>query len=351
MQFINYKRLSNIVANDKPFRGTDNEYPLAKRTHSYKRFIVEKDAEGNVEYHIKYGCLWDNVEITKERYKELNSIPNHWGHTSVRQGDGSIKYFESKALNHIIGVVRKDNTFEFTTRILHQGSRGFVGVVLDGEVVSSVKHGGTIYREANYMWNSSFGSNNRETLKIIPIFKGQRLDLNTLTSVINYEVHAPFINRAKAKGVMAEFLDALKFNEVMFKTMTKEVLVDGLTEAFKEAYGGMAEDQYNWHHSTAIGHLEAYAKNNMKTDMYKTVLALMTAHHAVAWAIGSGNTYYVNRNLDPYEMYTYTRKKLERQIKIENDALDVKVYKANEVYPSNTWDIKVIVNGEQVKTY
>lgn len=349
MQFMNYKRLSDIVANNKPFRGTDNEYPLAKRAHSYKRFLVEKDIEGNVEYRIKYGDIYEDVIITQAEY-DLMEKEARYEQREIKQADGTSKYIKWVRKDHIIGVVRKDNTFEFTANLMHQGSRGFISNALgQGEVSSSVKHGGTIYREAEYQWDS--GVRNRETIKIIPLFKGQRINLDNITSLVDYEVHAPFINRAKSKGVMADYVDALKFNEVMFKTMTPEVLRSGLQEVFKEVHKGAPENNGKWRNAHSLNMLEEYATASLNIDMYNTVLALMMVHDYPAWYMGAEDTYHLSRELNPFILYTSTRKKIERHLKVENDVLDVKVYKANEVYPSNNWDIKVMVNGTQVNTY
>jgi hypothetical protein len=262
------------------------------------------------------------------------------------QADNSVKYIVWDRLWDEIGVVRKDNTFELTSNRMHQGTRYFINAMFNkyqSEVVSSIRHGGAIYRE----WTGSWG--NRTTTKIIPLFIGQRINLETNNSVLDYEVHLSKVNRTRTKEVMSEYVEAIKFNEVMFKTMTEDSFIASLKEVYAEAI----KEGERWRSSNAMSCMLNYATEQVKVDMFKSICATMMATSYRLWSYGSdnNNSYYGEMDYAPYVYYTQALKKINRQLKIGANALDSVVYKANEAYPSNTWDITLLHNGNPVRQY
>jgi hypothetical protein len=263
------------------------------------------------------------------------------------QADKSVKYIVWEKFLDEIGVVRKDNTFELTTNRMHQGTRYFIAAMFNkyqSEVVSSIKHGGAIYRE----WTGSWG--NRTTTKIIPLFTGQRIDLETNNSMLDYEVHLSKVNRTRTKEVMSEYVEALQFNEVMFKTMSE----DSFKSALQETYAEAITEGERWRSSQAVARMTEYATEQVKVDMFKSICATMMASNYRLWSYGSehnSNNYYGEMDYTPHGYYLSARKKIDRQIKIGANALDSVVYKANEPYPSNTWDITILHNGNPVRQF
>jgi hypothetical protein len=341
---LSYERLEHITKTNKPYRGTTNEYPLSYREHSHKRFIAETDASGDTYFRIIYGYKYVDRYVDKAEYDDMDAKGLY-----VRvetQADNSVKYIVWDRLWDEIGVVRKDNTFELTSNRMHQGTRYFIQAMFNkyqGDVLASVRHGGVIYREWTGTWND------KTVTKIIPLFVGQRIDLETNSSVLDYEVHLSKVNRTRTKEIMSEYVDAIKFNEVIFKTMTEDSFTAGLKEVYAEA---LTEGE-RWRSSNAVARMLEYAKNNVKVDMFKSICATMMATSYRLWSYGSdnNNSYYGQMDYAPYVYYTQALKKIDRQIKIGANALDSVVYKANEPYPSNTWDIKVIHNGNTVSQY
>lgn len=343
---LSYERLEHITKTIKPYRGTENEFPLTKRAHSYKRFIKETDAKGDAYFRIIYGYRYVDRYIDKAEYDEAQT-KNLYVRVET-QADNSVKYIVWDRHWDEIGIVRKDNTFELTATNLHQGTRYFISAMFNKyqcEVLSSVRHGGAIYREWTGTWN------NPTVTKVIPLFKGQRINLDTNNSVLDYEVLLSKVNRTRTKQIMAEYIEPLQFNEVMFKTMTTDAFIASLQETYAEA---ITEGE-RWRSNNAMARMLSYARDNVKVDMFKTICATMMSSHYRLWSYGSEkngtNAYGFDRNTTPHDYYLSARKKIDRQIKIGASALDSVVYKANEPYPSNTWDVSVIHNGNIVKQY
>ena len=356
MKMLNYERLSRIVKDIKPYRRTKNSkdtidrYPLDWRKHGYKCFFVEKDANGDNEYHIAYQHEYNKAEITKAEYDELVA-KRSWG---VRDEGGGIytKYVRGW---HVLGIVRKDNTFEFTTETMHQGDRMFLTSnmgIYHSEVVSSVKHGGTIYREyerdeerssSEYGWGTAW----KDTI-VIPLFKGQRINIETNRSVLNYEVRLPYVNRQRSKEVMAEYREPLQIAEMFFKTMTSEVFASEMQEVYKEVFG----DDDPWANKEAVDKMLGYAETQIDKDIYKYMYALMMSNRILnSWNIGQNNQYYRNHTHFPLTYFQSARTKFIKTIKLCNHVLEDKVYSANELYPSNAWAVKIFVDGERVRAY
>jgi len=341
---LSYERLEHITKTNKPYRGTTNEYPLTKRAQSHKRFIAETDASGNLEFHIIYGYKYRDRDITKAEYDAMTDKGLYTRMNTL--DDNSVRYYVWERHWDKVGIVRKDNTFELTTDNMHQGTRYFISAMFNkyqSEIVSSIKHGGVIYREWTGTWN------NKTTTKIIPLFTGQRINLETNSSVLDYEVHLSKVNRTRTKEVMAEYVEALQFNEVMFKTMTE----DSFISALKDVYAEVITDGERWRSSQALARMTEYATEQVKVDMFKSICATMMSSNYRLWSYGSDNQnqYYGEMDYTPHSYYLSARKKIDRQIKIGANALDAVVYKANEPYPSNTWDITVLHNGNIVRQF
>lgn len=347
---LSYERLSNIVRDIKPYGKTKasidtrDRYPFDWRKHSHKCFFVEKDAQGNDEYHIAYQQNYKRVEITEDEYKTIQASQDSWMANKNSEG------VYTKSVRHwtILGIVRNDNTFEFTSDYMGQGDRMYLTSTLGvyrGEIVSSIKHGGTIYREYVGSYREGF----KDTM-VIPIFKGQRFNIDTNRSVIDYEVQLPYVNKQRNKGIMAKYKDELNFAETMFKTMTNEVFASEMQDVYNEVFP--TDTKPSWPNGEAVQTVCEYANENLRDDLYRYMYALMLSSRVLnAWNIGTGNKYYTQYINEPHTYFQATKKKFIKGIKLLNNVLDNKVYKANEMYPSNTWAVKILVNGSEVKAY
>ena len=156
--YLEYARLKEITETQKPYRKTPNRYPLSYRNHTGKCFFVETGADGQPEYHIAYQHFWKTKYITEEEMNVIKEKKGWFGTEDVVTSDKEVieprKYYTYEKIWNIIGVVRADNTFEFTQDYsLHQGTRYFLttmfGKGADSEVshahvTSSIRHGGML---------------------------------------------------------------------------------------------------------------------------------------------------------------------------------------------------------------
>ena len=362
MNHLEYSKLKRIVENIKPYRGSTDRFPIWYRAHTHKCFFVKKDEHGNDEYHIAYGYKYFRTEITKDEHdavkkieaeneiarkarKPRKRIPYVYDDYKVDdQGNQSEKtYWKSDRGWDIIGVVRSDNTFEFTAdRYLGQGTRYFLtqmfGETYWKSFTSQIRKGGVVYEE--YL--------NGNILKTIPIFKGQRMNLADNTSAINYIVHAPRVNRKRSNEVLGGRKLEFKFMDAFFKTMSGATFMDELQETFKEVF---VRDTNRWRDDESVRELYEFAMKHKDSDPVKSMYAIMMGR-------GINNSWYLGRNGqqwggDPnaHSYFKLAKKYMTRQLIREGGALDFKQYGANEVYPSNSWGVTVTVDGKEVTVY
>lgn len=347
MMMLSYGKLSRIAKDTKPYRrtkksrDTEDRYPLDWRKHGHKCFFIKQDANGDNEYHIAYSDTHIENLITKEKHEQVLA---KGGWSTRDRGNGV--YTEWVRRWNVIGIVRKDNTLEFTCESMHQGTRYFLGNmfgICSSEIVSSIKHGGVIYRE----YEGSYSDGYNYTM-VIPLFKGQRINLETNRSVLDYEVHLPYVNRKRSKDMMKAYKQDFDVAEIFFKTMSSEVFSDEIKEVFDEVY---PDNKPDWRDNEASKTLHDYAMKQIKTDLYKGLYAVMMyAGSYNAWSIAMGSSYY-RVGYEPHQYFTSAKQKFAKMLKLDGDVFDNKVYKANETYPSNSWSSKIMIDGKEVSAY
>lgn len=346
--YLNYERLKNITQTVKPYRKSDNRFPLSYREHRHKCFFVHKDADGNDEYHIAYGqALSGHKYIEKEQLEEMKKQ----GH-QVYEGleDGVMKYYYYEKFWNIVGVVRSDNTFEITTndRYLHQGMRYYLSQLFNMRrawFISSSRHGGCLYRIQNPNQDGTYGWGIKNAT-IIPVFKGQKFDLNTNLAVTNYEVHIRRIDRVKDKAMLAEHEDDFKFADVMFKTMSLESFKSEVVDVYKHLFG----DERYWLSQDVSNTLLQYGNEIAKTDFIRGLCAfMMGAGVGRAFNLAIDSWYGNVDDTTPYRWYSEGKKILIKRLRLANDVFKTQVYKANETYPASVWEPIIYLDGVQQK--
>jgi len=108
-----------------------------------------------------------------------------------------------------VGIVRPDNTFEFTTKSLHQGLCMFVNDFIDGYVYRSSRHGG-------YVYNVSIKNCTEQVFH--PLFKGIRFGLGESKDVhelSKYQIFGRSVNRKESRQLMNKYADMFKVSEIM----------------------------------------------------------------------------------------------------------------------------------------
>jgi hypothetical protein len=339
MARFSYERLLGITKDTKPYRGTGNQYPIMDRNHGYKRFHVHM-VDGKIEFHLQHGFRYDLQVITKERYVYLKDVKKHYMPSIDVGEDGEDRYRNYERSPQMIGIVREDNTFEFTADDLHQGIRYFLSQGFNGWFYSSVKHGGVICK-----CSSGYYSHNH---KYIPIFKGMRVNADTFiphdSQYGGYTVISRNVNRKKGKEVTQQYRDKLKFAEVMYKTMDIDAFRNELMET-KKSMGRFEYWNKEEHKSRLI---EADAL--IESDSIKGVAMFMILFN-IMYANNISEGYSARSTIEPHSYYVGFFEKFIKQMYIKHNAFDNTETKLVDGVRSSNWATVLKDNGVVVKQY
>ena len=169
MQGLNYTRLNSISNSVSPYRGSVNRFPIASRRHNTKYFLVREE-EGQRVFDIVHGQRWKHVTLTKAEHDNLAKE----GSTKLRSyqhGDGTWEYYTYEVSPNILGVVRPDNTFEFTGDNYGQGDRGILSTYGHGELSTNSRMGGMV-------WTGRLHGNGERGA--YQIYKGMRVNCESM---------------------------------------------------------------------------------------------------------------------------------------------------------------------------
>jgi hypothetical protein len=201
--FIGRERLERVVKHDKPYKDSGNAYPYGDRRYSARHFRVLE----NGDYEI-----WNMNRTTVDDYlagKDSTHDYRKWG---------------------LVGVVRADNTFEFTKSIGMSESM-LLTEAMQTEVANDKRRGGAYYAKGKYMH---------------PVFKGLRVDVTTGEAKTPYTTVHRTLNRKRALQHIKKY-DEFKtvyraMRDAMDHVGVLEVLVDmakekGLDDLRKCGFG------------------------------------------------------------------------------------------------------------------
>ena len=192
---ISYESLANQVKNSKPYRNSGNAYPLGFREYSARHFRALEDGSFSIWYlHREFS---DKIQV--------GGVTEGW-------------WRDKKPL----GVVRPDNSFEFTTENgLHQGENTLLSELL-GVYIHQVKDkGGAVMSTGDGEY---------------PIFTGLRFDLATKKPLTQFTVVQPTLNRKRSNEHMKQYKEFLDVYPMFIKAMNDKAALDVIRDLY---------DQYN----------------------------------------------------------------------------------------------------------
>jgi hypothetical protein len=332
MKALTWERLTNIKNTVKPYRGTTNRFPIADRRHNHKDFVLE-ERNGEQVYVIRYGYSWKEHEHTKEEYLKSPSTIHERTHT------GLTKYVSYTRIPSEIGIVRSDNTFEFTSMYYGQGDNIIMSSWSRGYFMRSSRHGGMIYKG-----NDVFH----------PIFKGMRVDCDTMMphESSKYQVVGKRISRKDAKEFLTRYADFYQVNEVMLKTMEWKGFMETAVEV-------MAENSVGTDHwsltSDERDKLVKFADENLNDAPLDAGIAFCLAYdvqnlyNRVRSFNGGGSSYY-NREVELEVIFANLKRKLNKELYKRNPSvMKLTEYEPNKLYPPSEWGVDIFVNGVEVE--
>jgi hypothetical protein len=334
MKALDWSRLTEITKTQKPYRGTTNRFPIGDRRHNTKDFVTE-ERNGEQVYSVRYGHTYKRHEHTKEEW-QANQGTIH----KREDYEGNIVYESYSSIPRELGIVRSDNTFEFTNAYYGQGDNMIMSNWARGWFLRSSRHGGMVYRT-----NDVFH----------PIFKGMRVNCETMMPHENsqYQVVGKRVSRKDAKEFLSRYTDFYKINEVMLKAMDWKGYMETMADVLKPL--GITTD--NWQlHSNEQEELIKFAEENLNTAPLDAGIAYALAYDVQslfsryrAFSDPNGSSYY-NREVELDVVFSNLKRKLNKELYKKNPSvMKLTEYEPNKPYPPSEWGVDVFVNGKEVE--
>jgi hypothetical protein len=353
MKSFNYKRLLEITNTVPSFRGNVNRFPIGERRQNNKYFL-RRDEDGYTVFDIVYGETWNSTEIDRLEYIRLKlehrkfrkatgteraqTYVMKWKkHTTVGGVWTQSKEFEYHRRDrghNIVGTVRPDNSFEFTKARYWQGDRCFLTQHSAGYFSTDSRRGGMVYAIDMQDDNAVFH----------PIWKGMRVNCDTMEAVTPYEVVINHVDRKAGKGLLSKYEHMFKVSEVMLKAMDLGSINNTCIEIVDGIFGA---GEYK--RSVSVGLLEHAEK--LIDDAPLDALLLFTLGYDVRH-VGYRMRYGMNNHTDdtPENIFMATKRRVAREVYKENpDILKEVSCGSGKRYPACDWGVKVMVNGQQVE--
>ena len=355
MKALNYARLLEITNTVPSFRGNVNRFPIGNRKQNNK-FFIRRDEDGHTVFDVVYGEGWNSTEIDRLEYIRLklehrkfertmsvgrqNTYVMKWRkHTEV---DG--KWVQSKECEYvrrdrghnIVGTVRPDNSFEFTKSRYWQGDRCFLSQHSAGWFSTDSRRGGMVFGIDMQDGNTVFHA----------IWKGLRVNCDTMEAVTPYEVVIHHVDRKAGKGLLSKYENMFKVSEVMLKAMDLN-LINSTCMDIVDGIFGVGK------HKERIGREKEYKEHAEKLieDAPLDALLLFNLAYDVRH-VGYRMRYGMNNHTDdtPENIFMATKRKIAKEVYKENPAILKEVScVGGKRYPACDWGVKVMVNGQQVE--
>ena len=341
MQALNYKRLNSLSNSVSPYRGSVNRFPIGNRRHNTKYFLV-RDDKGERVFDIVHGMNWKHITLTEAEHEfhakqgtpRLNKYQNH--------STNEWEYYRYEVYPNILGVVRPDNTFEFTAEKYGQGDRGILSSYSHGYLSTNSRMGGVI-------WVGKVGNDGKRGA--FPIYKGMRINCETMRPTKPITVIGKKVNRKVGKDLLAKYSDFYAVAEVMTKAMDYDVFVRTMNDVVTEHMGEK---------NIIAMHTEYSAKAETLIQTAPLDSAML---YIMGWDIGNmrwnmrrfldaQNSRYSAHEDTPHTMFLNLKRRLNKEIYKANDEVFKEVEYTNcELYPPSEWGYTIMVDGVEVEQY
>jgi hypothetical protein len=296
-----------------------------------------REEDGQRVFDIVHGQRWKHITLTEAEHDECakQGMPRL---NKYKQQDGTWEYYRYEVYPDIVGVVRPDNTFEFTAERYGQGNRSILSSYSLGWLCTESRRGGMIW----------MGNGRR---KAMPIYNGLRVDCDTMQPTKPITVIGRKVDRKLGKTLLAKYADFYMTTEVMTKAMNYDVFVKTMVEVVNEHLG---EINSNTDWSVFTG------KADTLVDSAPLDAAML---YIYAWDVGNMrwnvrrfmDTQYSNFSAhedEPHTMFLNLKRRLNKEIYKANDDVFKKVEYTNcEMFPPSEWGYTVMVDGVEVEQY
>ena len=344
---LSWDRLTDITKSEKPYRGSSNRYPVGNRRHNLKCFYVE-ELDGERVYRVTYGMTHNRIDCTKEQY---DADPQNI--RVYETADGKKEYCRYVGTPQTIGIVRPDNTFEFTSGTGYAYGQGCNQIMTSwskGIFYQSTRHGGMVYREGNH-WDRGEG-----VTLFHPIFKGMRLHIDTMKPhwSSTYQVVGKKVNRKLGNEFLKRYETFYSVNEAMLKAMEWKGFLETAVDVIKP-YAD-EKDRRWWMSTEQKEALLKFANENIDVAPLDAGIAFMCAYeiHNLYRRVVSAmhNEKYWGSDTEPANFFANLKRKLNKELyRTHPEVMTLVEHTMNCPYPASEWGVDIYVNGKEVCQY
>jgi hypothetical protein len=342
-----YKRLEEITKNQKPYRGSTNRFPTGNRLHSTKNFYVE-ELDGEKVFRITYGNYTTRNKVTKE---EFDALPESCRHEGRDYKTNDPEYWHYITKPYELGIMRPDETFEFTATGLHQGTNMYLTNEFMGDYVScSSRHGGVILKNG---W--------RNPSIMFPIFRGLRIHTDTLMPHESQDIklYKKNIDRKLAKPLIKEYGDMIKTSGVMFSAMEFDLFTQEAKEIIIGAVNGhtnttnLDNQELPYMTKDNVDKLKKEANQCNRDGRYfdcAVINAFLMDAGRLQYILRWSNSYY-RQDKTPLTIHQAMVRGLTKRLYKNEEPFTKTELTWGQPYSSSDWGFDLIVNGEEVRIY
>lgn len=332
---FSYARLNEISLKEKNnYRGDKTRFPIGARRQNNRCFYVREE-DGQKVFEIAYGHRYTQHEITKEEYEALQAAKK-----PVREYVTTNRYMRVDIEPNVVGVVRPDNTFEFNKDGYYQGDRGFLGAYARGCFINDSRRGGMLYTEWNQIMH--------------PIWRGMRVDCETMKPTQEYQVFVEKVNRKASKVLTAPYKDFLLTTETMLKAMSWSGFINVVYDVHMQYIPETGEEHVGNAYKKYIAIAERI-KNEAPLDAAVLFMLQLDVGN-LRWDLHQHmktkgiRTPRGDETPEQYflQMKRSINKALYRQHKEVFDRIE---QPAGKHWPAGDWGVEIIVDGKEVKQY
>ena len=343
-----YKRLDEISKTVKPYRGSTNRFPTGNRLHSTKNFFAE-ELDGERVFKVTYGVTSERVFITEEQYEQMGGVRSVFKGEDYETNKPEYWYYTTKPYE--LGIMRPDETFEFTTPYLHQGTNMYLTseFMRGGLIACSSRHGGVIYKDS---WrNPDF---------MFPIFKGLRIHTDTLLphESLDIKLYKKNIDRKLAKPMLAEYGDMIKTSGVMFSAMDNmDLFVNEAKEIITVTVNGentTSTDDLPYMTPDNVEKLVAEAKKSNQEGRYfdcAVINAYLMDAGRFQYILRWGSNSYYRQGKAPLHIHQAMVRGLTKRLYKNEEPFTKTLIEWGTPYSSSDWGFDLVVNGKEESIY
>lgn len=347
MRLMNYQTLVNTMRTQKPYRGTTNKFPLSNRKQSHKYFLYDTDDDGQEIFRIIYGKRYESKTLTEQEYE---ADPTD-AHKNVYNDNGvqEIKYYKWIEHPNEMGIVRPDNSFEFTGQSYGQGEMTFLSPYAPyrSYFFRDSKRSGMIYTRLS------------SGIKcMMPIFKNLRVDCDTMKPdpKHRYTLVGRRVNRKESKEFLKQYEDFFKISEAMMSNMSISSFAEVCREKVEEinGYSGNPNGYYLYRYDTnkCLDHAFSIMNDAPLDAASLFCLSLGRGIDDFRWCVSKGirNTDYDITFAEKY--FSHMKRSICNMLYEEApDVFAKKQFEFGSPFPQSSWGYQVYVDDVPVIQY